>query len=681
MASSQEVLLKFAGLYPLRLGMSILFGFSGGLFNSVNTALIVPVVLQILGQEVSWGQSPPILRALLAPFNQVPEPFRLAAMLGAVVLTILLKNVMNYASTLTSVSLRRSIINSIREEALEILLEADIDFYSRNKIGDLTSRLNGDISRAAAAVSNYISLVVVGVTLLIFLGVLLSISWKLTLASTLLLGVMTVINQLPTRQAKVVGQRFTQANRDYASDLLEIMNGIRLVKATANEHREFEHIRRRMHQLEQAEFQSKVNSSVVGPITELTSILSLIVIVLLGRTVFLQEVEALSAVMLTYLVVLFRMLPFVGQLNGLRNAVANASSSIDITADLVNRANKPFMPQGAIAYTALQKGIGFEQVSFYYPGSAPQDLVLQEVGLQLPRGQTLALVGSSGAGKSTLADLLARFYDPTAGRITVDGRDLREFNLRSLRRRMGIVSQDTFLFNATVRHNVSYSTPDATDTEIWDALKRANAHEFIAELPQGLETEIGDRGVMLSGGQRQRLAIARALLQNPDILILDEATSALDTVSEKLVQDALEELSRDRTTLVIAHRLSTVKKADQIAVMEKGRVVELGTHDELLKHNGVYRRFCALQFMDQAQEIFHLSDQQKELFSQSSYQFRAQLNAMLGSLNLLADGLFETQEEQNELAEEAYRSAIELFKTVQQLENFATFSLTLSGEV
>ena len=231
--------------------------------------------------------------------------------------------------------------------------------------------------------------------------------------------------------------------------------------------------------------------------------------------------------------------------------------------------------------------------------TASQQVLLQDVSFDLPKASVLAIAGPNGAGKSTLADLLPRFYDPCAGKIELDGIDLRDIELDSFRRRLGIVSQDTFLFNASVRDNLMYGKPEATEQDLQDALRRANAHEFVMNLSQGVETMIGDRGVLLSGGQRQRLAIARALLQGPEILILDEATSALDTVSERLVQKAIDELSRDRTTLVIAHRLSTVQNADQIAVLDQGRVVETGTHAALLKEGGYYAELCAIQFLEE----------------------------------------------------------------------------------
>jgi subfamily B ATP-binding cassette protein MsbA len=288
------------------------------------------------------------------------------------------------------------------------------------------------------------------------------------------------------------------------------------------------------------------------------------------------------------------------------------------------------------------------------------------VDLWVPKGTTLALVGASGAGKSTLVDLLPRFYDPLEGCITIDGKDLREYDIRSLRQAMGIVSQDTFLFNTSVRNNIAYGREDVSLDEVVEAAKRANAYEFIVQLPQGFDTEIGDRGVLLSGGQRQRMAIARALLRNPDILILDEATSALDTVSERLVQQAIDELCRDRTTIVIAHRLSTVQKANQIAVMDKGQVVEIGTHEELLKQGGYYSRLYSMQFEQSAEDV--VDKAVNDALVQASYEVRTHLNPLMGFLRLVVDDLVDNTGERQELTEEAYQSAMRLLKNLEVLE-------------
>ncbi|MEM6592441.1 MAG: ATP-binding cassette domain-containing protein, partial [Cyanobacteria bacterium P01_C01_bin.73] len=315
-------------------------------------------------------------------------------------------------------------------------------------------------------------------------------------------------------------------------------------------------------------------------------------------------------------------------------------------------------------FNQLQSGIRFEDLTFAYPNS--DQSVLKQIDLILPKGTTLALVGSSGAGKSTLADLLPRFYDVDSGRILIDGQDIRAYDVRSLRRKMGIVSQDTFLFNMSIRDNIAYASPEATEGEIVDAAKRANAYEFIERMPEGLNTLIGDRGVLLSGGQRQRLAIARALLQNPEILILDEATSALDTVSERLVQKALDDLSRDRTTLVIAHRLSTIQDADQIAVLDAGEVVEVGTHDNLVRKGGAYKQLYAMQFSETTRQIIKAA--QSESVTKVSYEVRNNLNTILGSLQLLADGFVDDVNEQQELTQEAYQSALLLLERLKSSE-------------
>ena len=590
-----KLFLKFAQNYPKRFLLTIVLGFSGALFNGVSTALIVPVILNFVGEKVNLTTAPPIIQKFMSPFDSIPQNYRLAVMAGVIILMISLKNIASYASTLTSSSLTRSLTADLREAGLQLLLEVDLDFYAKTKVGDLINRLGGEVGRTASAISSAIQMIILGITILVFVCLLLSISWQLTLASTVLLSLVALVNQYAILRSKYFGFQLSEMSRAYSIRVLEVLSGIRLVKATGNEEREYQHIKKLIRDRELADFQSQVNSAAIGPVSEVTGIVALMLIVFLSRILFANEIESLSAVLLTYLLVLLRLLPFISQLNGVRSQFANMAASVEIVEDFLRRDNKPFMGNGSVPYAALQDGIYFNQVSFAYSNHA--NLVLQDINLYLPRGTTLALVGASGAGKSTLADLLPRFYDPTAGCITLDGRDLREFELKSLRNAMGIVSQDTFLFNDSVYNNIAYARPQATNDEIIAAAKRANAYEFIVKLPEGLNTLIGDRGIMLSGGQRQRLAIARALLQNPEILILDEATSALDTVSERLVQAALDELSRDRTTLVIAHRLSTVQKADQIAVMDQGRVVEIGTHKELLQKGDYYSRLYKMQFV------------------------------------------------------------------------------------
>lgn len=669
-----RLLLYIAQRYPLWITLTVVLGLAGAIFNGVSTALIVPVLLSFLEQDMAMGGMPPIIQQLLAPFDRLPDEWRLLVMAGVIVLLLALKNGATYASALVSGALKRVLVTDLREEGLRLVLEVDLDFYSQTSLGDVVNRLNVEMNRAVVAITTTARSVTTVLTITVFVGLLLALSWPLTLAAGLLLGGVTWMNQLGMVRARHLGEQLSETSKVYSINLMDVLTGMRLVRATATERQEYARLRQLVRAREQAEFRSMASAAAIAPISEITGVLALIGIVWLGRTFLATQLEALSTVLLTYLLLIFRLLPLLSQLNTARNQVANGMSSVLLTEAFLNRHDKPFMVSGDRPYSGLQQGIHFNHVSFNYRGT-PQ-AVLSEVELYLPRGTTLALVGASGAGKSTLADLLPRFYDPTAGTILIDGVDLREFDIRSLRRAMGIISQETILFNASVRDNIAYGVLDATDQEIWNAAKLAHADEFIAQLPRGLDTPIGDRGVLLSGGQRQRLAIARALLQNPEILILDEATSALDTVSERLVQQALETLSRDRTTLVIAHRLSTVQKAEQIAVLDQGRVVERGTHEQLLKQGGYYTRLCAMQFTDRTMPAaVNLTNLQqinppiaRRQVAQRSYEIRNRLNILMGSLRLMLDDMITDPGERDELIEEAYYSTLSVLKSLEALE-------------
>lgn len=664
--STRKLLFRFAKPYPGWIILTIVLGFSGALFNGVSTALIVPVILKIVGQEVDL-KGAPVISNIISLFDDFPGNYRLGLMTGAIIFAILLKNAANYAKSLTSSTLSRRLTSDIREAGVNLLLEVDIDYYSKMKVGDLINRLGVESGRAASALRHTINLVTLGINILVFAAFLLRISWQLTIVATLLLSLVMIVNQYAISRSKKFGKQLSEISKGYSIAMLETLNGIRLVKSTGNENNEFQRIKKLIQDRETADFKSQVNSEAIAPISEVMGISALLGIVFLSRVIFSNQLSSLSAVLLTYLLILLRLLPLISQLNTVRSNLANASPSVSIVAEFLDIRNKPFMGNGDVNFTKLEKGIHFNSISFSYPNY--DKLILKDVDLYLPRGTTLALVGGSGAGKSTLADLLPRFYDPNSGKITIDDTDLREFNLQSLRKAMGIVSQDTFLFNDSVKNNIAYGKPEANDDEVISAAKRANAYEFITKLSQGFETIIGDRGVMLSGGQRQRLAIARALLQNPEILILDEATSALDTVSERLVQEAIDDLSRDRTTLVIAHRLSTVQKADRIAVLDQGRVVEVGTHNELLHKGGYYKRLYSMQFGSQRETE---SNRQQSLV-RVSYEMRTRLNSMIGFLLLLLDNLAENPQEKQELLEESYKSAWKILNFVEIFEDI--FSL------
>jgi subfamily B ATP-binding cassette protein MsbA len=588
-----HLLLKFARRSSRLIALTVILGFAGALFNGISTALIVPVILAYLGQGQVLSHLPSVLQKLLQLTGAQGEQ-QLLLMMGLIIFAILIKNAATYTSLLVSARLTQTLSSSIRKEGLQMLLDVDLEFYHRNKAGDLLNQLGGEVMRTADSVKVAIQMLTTSITLLVFIGILVSLSWQLTLIATGLSLLVSLLSQFFIYRAKCSGKKLSAVSARYSVALLEMLSGMRLIKASSQEKAQYEKLVANIEARELAECETQANYAIISPMNEMTGIVTVLVIVIAGKALFAAQMQSLSTLLLMYLLTLFRMLPMIGQLNTLRSQFANTSPSVQVVSEFLRRDRKPIMSVGYLPYRPMQQGIRFEAISFRYPSN--DDWTLQDVTLDLPKGTTLALVGSSGAGKSTLADLLPRFYDCNEGCILIDGQDIRSLDVGSLRSAMGIVSQDTFLFSATVFDNIAFGCIDASDEDVVAAAKRANAYEFIQQLPEGFQTQVGDRGVMLSGGQRQRLAIARALLRNPEILILDEATSALDTVSERLVQQAIDDLSRDRTVLVIAHRLSTIQNADQIAVFHQGRVVEVGTHHELLEQNGHYARLYDMQF-------------------------------------------------------------------------------------
>jgi subfamily B ATP-binding cassette protein MsbA len=749
---------------------TIVLSFWSGIFNGVSIALLVPGILAFLGQKIDLGEdAPDLVRNLLATFDGLPESQRASAMIATIIAAILIKNILSFFSTAVSGHLSRALVNDATFQGIRMLLGVGLDFYNRTKAGDLIQRLGSEMSGAVGTINTIVQIVATLVTLLTFIGLLISISWQLTIISSVFSLLVVISNQRFAKRLKEYGKQGVQLSRRYTSQLLEAISGIRLIKATSSEEMEYHRLTKTMLQRQRVDLNSQTFSSFVASINELLVVASLLAIVGLGRLVFTGTVEAYATILLTYLFLLSRVFAFVTTLGKALNNLALCSAAVDAMVKFLGREGKHFVSNGALPFSGLQRDIRFENVSFAYP-NREKSRVLDRVNLCIPRGSTLALVGSSGAGKSTLADLMIRFYDPTQGRITIDGQDLRTFDLTSLHGSMGIVSQDTFLFNDTVLSNILYGCADGTEERAIEAAKRANAYDFIMELPEQFETMLGDRGVRLSGGQQQRIAIARALLRDPDILILDEATSALDTVSERQVQQAINELSRDRTVIVIAHRLSTIQNADQIAVLDKGQVVEVGNHADLLSKRGYYARLYAVQFSegaaarssvrcDNAMEALVLEETLSQLstleangvsvrcdtgsvmawalnrlpslyaatregaefqkqvaedvwratvrervteaiaqFQESgwkdrrqplidtasmrstvllerlSYEGRSRLNAVLGSLALLADGLTDSPQEEYESLKEAYRATMQLLATLDLLDDAAGFT-------
>ncbi|MGE5175308.1 MAG: ABC transporter ATP-binding protein [Hyphomicrobiales bacterium] len=512
----------------------------------------------------------------------------------ALLIVFLLKNAVDYMQSVLTVWVEQAVIRDLRNEVYAHLQTLSLSFFHTRRTGALLSRFTNDISLVRGALAaGFSNLIKSSLLLAVCLFWIFWTSWRLALVSLLVippsLALIVWLGKKLRRRSTITQDRMADLN----AVLQESLSGVRVVKAFSMERFETKKFEGVSENYFRAFVKQRRLGAMAGPMSEYFGAVAAVAVlwyggreILLARAIEPQQ----------FFIFLFAMLQLMSPLKSLSNVNATLQEGLagatrifrilDTKPTVVSR------PNGRVA-TGVRDGIEFEGISFRY---ATGGEVLRDVSFRVEAGEVVALVGPSGAGKSTLVDLVARFYDPTAGRILLDGHDLRDYDLASLRSLMGIVTQEAILFNDTIRHNIAYGVEDASEDRIRAAARAAHAERFVLEMPEGYETRIGERGVRLSGGERQRIAIARAIFKDPRLLLLDEATSNLDSQSELLVQEALEALFTDRTAFVIAHRLSTIQRADRILVLDQGRIVQTGTHAELVRTPGLYQKLHRLQF-------------------------------------------------------------------------------------
>jgi subfamily B ATP-binding cassette protein MsbA len=507
-----------------------------------------------------------------------------------------LKAVFQYGQNYLMSYVGNGVVTDVRQELFRQLLRLPVGFHDTNTSGRLMARVVNDVSLMSNAVANVLKDILQhGLTFVAMVGVMFYRHPGLAAASVFVIPLTVLIITRMGDRLRRLATTGQERMGDMASALQEALTAIRIVKAFGREDTEEQRFRDSNKALLRAVMKSLQVSSLGSSHMEVIGVGGVAGIVWYGGYLVIHGAMT-PGDFFSFLTAMFMAYTPLRKLGGANNILQQALSAADRVFAVLDLDNEASRDHGRKELAPIERALEFRQVSFRYEGSDVP--ALSGIDLTIARGEVVALVGSSGSGKTTLASLLPRFYEPTGGEILVDGQDIRECTLHSLRRQIGIVSQDTVLFDETVRYNIAYGREDATDEQIVEAARAAYAHDFIERLPEGYRTRIGENGVKLSGGERQRLAIARAILRNPPILILDEATSSLDSESERVVQMALANLMKNRTTLVIAHRLSTVQKATRILVLDRGRIAESGSHEELLRRGGLYQRLHAMQFQD-----------------------------------------------------------------------------------
>ncbi len=579
-------------LYALfsTLSMVTMFPLLEVLFKK-NTDIIQEPVYSGIQNIGSYGKD--LLYYTISNLNQQHgNQYALLLAVALVIITFLFKNLFNYLASYHIMHLKNGVLRDLRKKLFDVIIDLPISYYSEKRKGDVMARILGDVNEVQNSFFSILELIVKEPLTIIFAIIaMLNISIKLTLFVFVFIPISGFVISRIGKSLKAKSTKAQQESGFFISLVEESLGGLKVVKSYNAENHFKSRFNDSINRLLKLTNSIGNKNNLASPMSEFMGIVTIAILLWYGGNLVLVDKTLEGSLFLVYMLLAYNILTPAKSISKASYAVKNGLAAAERVFEILEQENPIESKIDAIEKNTFESVLSIKNINFKYN----DEYVLKDFSLEVKKGQTVALVGQSGSGKSTIANLLTRFYDVNDGEIEIDSVAIKDMNLQSLRGLMGLVTQDSILFNDTIKANISLGKLDATDEEIIEALKIANAYEFVKDLPNGIYTNIGDSGNKLSGGQKQRLSIARAVLKNPPIMILDEATSALDTESEKFVQVALENMMQNRTSIVIAHRLSTIQKADKIVVLHKGKIVEQGTHDELIALNGTYNKLVSMQ--------------------------------------------------------------------------------------
>ena len=602
-------LIPYTKPYKSHIIWNVIYNILYALFSTLSMITLFPLLEVLFKKSAAVSKEPTYtgiqdigqfgkdwLFFTISDLNQKQGPqFALLLAVVLVIVTFLLKNLFNYLASYHITHLKNGVLRDLRQKMYYKIIDLPISYYSEKRKGDIMARMLGDVNEVQNSFFSILELIVKEPLTIVFTIIaMLNISVNLTLFVFVFIPVSGFIISKIGKSLKSKSTRAQQESGYFISLVEESLGGLKVVKSYNAENQFKKRFDDSINRLLKLSNSIGNKNNLASPMSEFMGIVTIATLLWYGGNLVLVDKTLEGSLFLVYMLLSYNILTPAKNISKASYAVKNGLAAAERVFEVLEIDNAITNHNEAVVKNTFDSKIEITNINFKYE----DENVLKDFSLEVIKGQTVALVGQSGSGKSTIANLLTRFYDVNEGSIQIDGIDIKQLNLQSLRGLIGLVTQDSILFNDSIRANIALGKEDATDEEIVEALKIANAYEFVKELPNGIHTNIGDSGNKLSGGQKQRLSIARAVLKNPPIMILDEATSALDTESEKFVQVALENMMQNRTSIVIAHRLSTIQKANKIVVMQKGKIVEQGTHEELIALNGTYNKLVSMQSLE-----------------------------------------------------------------------------------